>query len=214
MRVLGRFFESPCRTCTSRCTSCQLQRPHFVWACGSSHGPAAPPFGGCFAGGQAAPTAPRLCVFHTHRQVGAKALPFGPACPPASRAGRTGFAPNELFDRMSPTAPIFRPKTRRLPYQAAAWTGGFAPQFLAPRSTVAFGSVFRPWPRNRHPGFAPLQLRSSTSGPLPGSSGALRLGLPLLNTSRFRLKFFRISASFKFPSVMSIIIYGIQYIFL
>lgn len=129
MRVLGRFFESPCRTCTSRCTSCQLQRPHFVWARGSSHGPAAPPFGGCFAGGQATPTAPWLWVFHPRRQVGAKALPFGPACPPASRPGGRASPPTSFLTECRLRLQSFGQKLVGSPTRRPPGPGASPPNF-------------------------------------------------------------------------------------
>lgn len=79
-----------------------------------------------------------------------------------SRVGKRGFAPTDLFGRLSLSAPGLRPKNQRLPHQAAAWTVACAPTFGAPDrpGRKRPGLSIRP-PTAAPPACCPLALASS-----------------------------------------------------
>ena len=126
LRTLGRFAsKTPCRACLHVRTACRTPAS----PCGCLGAPPAAsglPFGDRFAGGQGVfgtrPCGPRLrAVLGLHLTVQQKHL-----ARPRTGSGGGALPPSSFFAACRLRLRL-RQKTRRLPHQAAAWTGARAP---------------------------------------------------------------------------------------
>lgn len=85
-----------------------------------------------------------------------------PDARPSTSVGKRGFAPTDLFVRLSLSAPGLRPKNQRLPQPGDPAPGAKAPHSPAPGRPVAFGSKLVDQARGTAPpACCPLALASS-----------------------------------------------------
>jgi hypothetical protein len=168
-----------CRACTSRRTACSSSALTSCGLGGHPTGLRPPPLGAAAQAGKRLWRLPGYGVSHLD-QVGAKALPFRPTCPPALHAGCRASPPTVFARPGLLCSPGLSVKNRRLPHQAAAWTGACAPNFRlhgrpelrSNLSTVAQKSA---------PGLRPAPASVFDLGP-SGLPAAKRLVLVLLKS--------------------------------